>query len=126
MTTAARRRAYARGRRGERIAAWWLRLKGYRVIAQGFRSPVGEIDLVARRGAILAIVEVKHRDSLALAGEAVGGRQQRRVRRAAELFLQRRPELAHLQLRFDAVLLVPGRLPSHLKDAWNADTMLPY
>src|SRR3546814_2682027 len=50
MTAAARRRAYARGRRGERIAAWWLRLKGYRVLALGFRCPVGEIDLVARRG----------------------------------------------------------------------------
>src|SRR3546814_3685062 len=69
MTAAARRRAYARGRRGERIAAWWLRLKGYRVLAQGFRCPVGEIDLVARRGGILAIVEVKHRDSLIAAGE---------------------------------------------------------
>src|SRR3546814_14471938 len=52
MTAAARRRAYARGRRGERIAAWWLRPKGYRVLPQGFRCPVGEIDLVARRGGI--------------------------------------------------------------------------
>ena len=125
MTVAARQRAYARGRRGERIAAWWLRLKGYRVLARGFRCPAGEVDLIARRGSILAIVEVKHRDSLAVAGEAVGPRQQRRVRRAAEHFLQRRPDLAGLQLRFDAVLLVPGQLPRHLKDAWNADTLLP-
>ena len=126
MTAAARQRAYARGRRGERIAAWWLRLKGYRVLARGFRCPAGEVDLIARRGSILAIVEVKHRDSLAVAGEAVGPRQQHRVRRAAEHFLQRRPDLAGLQLRFDAVLLVPRQLPRHLKDAWNADTLLPY
>ena len=126
MTAAARRRAYARGRRGERIAAWWLRFKGYRVLAQGFRCPVGEIDLVARRGNVLAIVEVKHRDSVLVAGEAIGARQQRRIRRAAEHFLQRHPHLAALQLRFDAMLLIPRQLPRHLKDAWNADTLLPY
>lgn len=125
MTTEARRRAYARGRQGELVAAWWLRLKGYRVLARDFRCPVGEIDLVARRGGILAFVEVKRRATLADAGAAVAPRQQRRIRRAAEHFLQRRPNLAVLQLRFDAVLLTPGRLPCHLKDAWNADTMLP-
>ncbi|HEY9536285.1 MAG TPA: YraN family protein, partial [Kiloniellaceae bacterium] len=98
----------------------------YRVLAQGFRCPVGEIDLVARRGGILAIVEVKHRDSLIAAGEAIGPRQQRRIRRAAEHFLQRHPDLARLNLRFDAMLLVPRQLPRHLKGAWNADTLLPY
>lgn len=125
MTSEARQRAYARGRRGERIAAWWLQLKGYRVLARDFRCPVGEIDLVARRGGVLAFVEVKHRDSLADAGVAVAPRQQRRIRRAAEHFLQRHPALAALQLRFDAVLLAPGRLPCHLEGAWTADTMLP-
>ena len=125
MTAAARRRAYARGRRAERLAAWWLRLRGYRILAQDFRSPVGEIDLVARRGGILAIVEVKRRGRLDSAGEAVTPRQQRRIRRAAELYIQRHPELAGLQPRFDAVLLVPRHLPQHLKDAWNADTVLP-
>ncbi|MEQ9606036.1 MAG: YraN family protein [Kiloniellaceae bacterium] len=125
MTAAARRRAYSRGRHAERLAAWWLRLRGYRILAQDFRSPVGEIDLVARRGGILAIVEVKRRDRLDSAGEAVTLRQQRRIRRAAELYIQRHPELAGLQPRFDAVLLVPRHLPQHLKDAWNADTVLP-
>lgn len=125
MTAAARRRAYARGRRAERLAAWWLRLTGYRILAQDFRSPVGEIDLVARRGGILAIVEVKRRSRLDSAGEAVTPRQQRRIRRAAELYIQRHPELAGLQPRFDALLLVPRHLPQHLKDAWNADTVLP-
>ncbi len=126
MTAAARRRAYARGRRAERLAAWWLRLHGYRVLAQGFRSPVGEIDIVARRGAILAIIEVKRRTKLAVAGEAISRRQQRRVGRAAEAYLQRHPQLAGLQLRFDALLLAPGRLPHHIKHAWSADTVLPH
>lgn len=126
MTAAARRRAYARGRRAERLAAWWLRLKGYRVLARGWRSPVGEIDLIVRRGATLAVVEVKHRDSLAGAVEAIGPRQQRRLRRAAELFLQRHPELAGLELRFDALLLAPRQLPRHVADAWRSDTISPY
>ena len=126
MTAAARRRAYARGRRAERLAAWWLRLQGYRILALGLRSPVGEIDIVARRGGILAVVEVKRRASLVEAAEAVSPRQRRRLRRAAELYLQRHPELAGLQPRFDAVLLVPRHLPRHIKDAWNADITLPY
>jgi putative endonuclease len=126
MTATKRRRAYARGRRAERLAAWWLRLHGYRILAQGFRVPAGEVDLIARRGGVLAIVEVKRRDSLAAACEAVGGRQQRRVRRAAEAYLQRHPELTRLQPRFDALLLAPRRLPRHIKGAWNTDTALPY
>jgi putative endonuclease len=119
MTTAARRRADARGRRAEALAACWLRLKGYRILARGWRSPVGELDIVARRGRVLAMVEVKRRDSLAVAGEAISHRQQRRLQRAAEAFVQRHPELAGLDLRFDAVLMLPHRLPHHLPDAWR-------
>ena len=125
MTTAARRRAYARGRRAELLAGWWLRLQGYRIVAQDFRVPVGEIDLIARRGGVLAIVEVKRCDNLDAAGEAISRRQQRRVQHATEAFLQRRPQLAGLQLRFDALLLTPRHLPRHIKDAWQADTILP-
>jgi putative endonuclease len=125
VTTADRRRALARGRRAERLAAWWLRLQGYRILARGFRVPVGEIDLVARRGHVLAIVEVKRRANLATAGEAISPRQQRRLRHAAEAFVQRHPEVAGLQLRFDALLLTPLRLPHHIKDAWNIDIGLP-
>ena len=66
-----RRAAFRRGRHGEWAALWWLRLKGYRILAQDFRSPAGEIDVVARRGSILAIVEVKARDSVAAAVEAI-------------------------------------------------------
>jgi len=119
MSRAARRQAYGRGRRAEALAAWWLRLKGYRIVARDFRVPVGEIDLIARRGRVLAIVEVKTRDSLAAAGEAVAPRQRRRIARAAAAFLQRRLDLASLDLRFDVVLLAPRHLPRHLADAWR-------
>lgn len=117
-TPGERRAAWRAGRRGERLAACWLRLKGYRILAAGLRTPVGEIDLVARRGPILALIEVKHRPSLEEAAAAITPRQRQRIARAAQLFLQGRPELARLQPRFDALLLVPGRRPRHLPDAW--------
>ncbi|MFQ5775778.1 MAG: YraN family protein [Kiloniellaceae bacterium] len=118
---ARRRRAYGRGRSAERRAAWWLRLKGYRILARGVRVPLGEIDLVARRGRVLALVEVKARPSLAAAHEALGPRQRRRIERAAAVFLQRRPDLAALDLRFDVVLIAPRRPPRHIADAWRAE-----
>lgn len=116
-----RRAAYRRGRRAERLAGWWLRLKGYRVVARQVRTPVGEIDLIVRRGRILAFVEVKRRDALATAAAAIGPRQRQRIARAAEHFLRGHPRLAGLQPRFDALLLAAGRLPRHLPDAWRLD-----
>lgn len=114
-----RQAAELAGRRGESLAAWWLRLKGYRILARGFRTPVGEIDLIARRGRVLALIEVKRRATLAEAAEAIRRRQQRRVARAAEAFLKLRPDLAGLTLRFDALLLAPGRRPRHLTNMWE-------
>lgn len=122
MSRARRRRAWVRGRRAEALAALWLRCKGYRVLARDFRSPVGEIDLVARRGSTLAIVEVKARANLAEAGEAISPRQRRRIRNAAIVFLQRNPSLGTLDLRFDAILMVPGHWPRHLTDAWRDES----
>lgn len=116
--------AYGRGRRAERVAAWWLRLKGYRILARGFRVPVGEIDVIARRGRTIALVEVKARPSLDEARQAISSRQRRRIERAAASFLQRHPALAGCDLRFDVVLLAPGRRPHHLVDAWRSGEAL--
>ncbi|MFQ6018880.1 MAG: YraN family protein [Kiloniellaceae bacterium] len=121
MTREQRRRAYGRGRKAEKLAAWWLRLKGYRILARDFRVPLGEIDLIARRGRVLALVEVKARPNLAAAGEAIGPRQRARIRRAAELFLQRHPGLAGLDVRFDVVLIAAGHRPRHIADAWRIE-----
>ena len=114
-----RRAAWGFGRGGEARAAWWLRLKGYRILARGFRTPVGEIDLVARRGRLVALVEVKARPTLAEAAAAITPRQRERIARAAALFLQRHPGLAGCDLRFDALLIAPGRRPRHVIDAWR-------
>ncbi len=121
MNRTRRQRAWLRGRRAEALAAWWLRLKGYRILARGFRVPSGEIDLIARRGRTLALIEVKSRQTRAEAAGAVTPRQRARIARAAEAFLQRHPELARLDPRFDAILLASGRLPRHIEGAWRRD-----
>lgn len=123
--TAARVAAVRRGRRGETLALWWLRLKGYRLVARNFTfgrgSGAGELDLVMRRGRLLAFVEVKSRPTLAAAAVALTPAQRRRIERAAAAFVARRPDCAACALRFDLVLLAPGRLPRHLPDAWRPE-----
>jgi putative endonuclease len=113
-----RQAAERAGRWAERLAAWRLLVAGYRVVARNYRCPAGEIDLVVRRGRILVFVEVKTRGVLADAAEAIRLGQQRRIRNAAAAFLVRYPHLGACDLRFDAVLIAPGRLPRHIPDAW--------
>ena len=116
-----RRAAERRGRGAEAAAAWLLRLKGYRILARDLRTPVGEIDLIARRGRVLALIEVKTRATRDQAAAAISPRQRQRIARAGEAFLARRPDLAALDLRFDALLLAPGRWPLHVVDAWRPE-----
>ena len=116
--------AAALGRAGAFVAAL-LRLKGYRVLARRFAlrpgTGAGEVDLIARRGRTLAFVEVKTRADLDVAALAILPEQRRRIVRAAEAFLAGRPDLSGLEVRFDAILVAPGRLPRHLPGAWRAD-----
>lgn len=118
-----RTEARTRGRLAEEAAVWLLRLKGFRILARGFAvgrgSGAGEVDIIARRGRLLAFVEVKARATPVQAAEALRASQRRRIERAAEAFLARRPDLAGSAIRFDAVLVVPGRLPRHVADAWR-------
>lgn len=108
-----------RGRRAERLAAWRLRLAGYRVLVRRYRTPVGEIDLIARRGRRLVMVEVKARPTEALARQAVPERQRRRIAMAARRFLAANPRYRDHAVRFDVVAVVPGRLPIVIADAWR-------
>lgn len=119
--TATRRRAEARGRRAEMLAAVWLMAKGYRIIARRYRSPLGELDLVARRGKVLAFVEVKQRAHAGDALIAVGPKQQQRLVRAAAAFRARHRAFAELQPRFDLMVITPGRWPEHLRGAWRLE-----
>lgn len=120
---AVRQKAERRGMRAETWAAWLLRLKGYRILASRYKTPVGEIDLIARRGRTIAFVEVKQRASLVACLEAVGERQRHRIAKAATLYLSHRSGAgesgSHLTARFDLIALAPGQLPRHLADAWR-------
>ena len=116
---AKRQIAEARGRQAERRAALWLRLKGYSILASRVKLPVGEIDLVARKGKLIAFVEVKARARQEDALGAVSVQSWQRIARAAEAWMGQRPKLADYGWRYDIVALAPGRLPHHLKDAWR-------
>jgi len=114
-----RRRADRAGRLAETLCALSLRLRGYRILARRFRTPVGELDIVARRGRTLAFIEVKARPTLALAAESIAARQRLRVERAAGAYLALNPALARLDARLDAMLVAPRRWPRHIEDAWR-------
>ncbi len=108
-----RQRAERGGRRAERLAAWWLRLKGWHILAMRARTPVGEVDLIARRGQVLAFIEVKARATEAEADLALDEYRLRRVVAAAEALAHRYARPGD-DIRIDAVLMTPWRLPRHL------------
>src|SRR4051812_49385771 len=116
----ARVAAFRTGISAEGRAAAYLMMKGYRILARRFRTPYGEIDIVARRRNLVAFVEVKARPSLDEAAYAVTPRQQQRIVAAAEAWLMAHPEHADFDLRFDAMLIAPRRLPRHLLAAFDA------
>jgi putative endonuclease len=138
-----RQRAYLSGRRAERIACWLLRLKGYRILAVNWRCAAGEVDILARRGQVLAAIEVKRRAAGLVAGETAGDaalfaispHQQARVARAAEVFQARRADCRALELRLDAITVTEPTSrpwaavaralrwgwPRHFPAAWQAD-----
>jgi|SRR5579864_3793999 len=119
---AQRRIAFRYGLSAESRAAAYLVAKGYRILGRRFRTPVGEIDIVARRRGVLVFVEVKARESFDAAAEAIGPRQRNRIVAAAQAWLAAHPQDAARAMRFDVVLVVPGRLPRHLPAAFDASS----
>jgi putative endonuclease len=122
LASPARVAAFRTGISAESRAAAWLMAKGYRILAKRFRTPHGEIDIVAQRRNLVAFIEVKARASLDDAAYAVTPRQQARIIAAAQAWLMAHPEHAELDLRFDAMLIAPRRLPRHLLAAFDAST----
>lgn len=112
--------AFHTGLSAETRAAAYLMAKGYRILAKRFRTPHGEIDIIARRRNLVAFVEVKARATLDEAAFAVSPRQKARIIDAAQVWLVAHPEHADFELRFDAVLIAPRRLPRHLLAAFDA------
>ena len=114
-----RLRHHRRGHRGEWLAAMALMLKGYRILERRYRTRLGEIDLIARRGDTVAIVEVKVRPTLVAAMEAVARLSERRIEAAADLWFARQPDHARLVLRFDMVAVLPWRWPVHVENIFH-------
>lgn len=120
-----RRAAHDFGLRAEKSAAWFLRLKGYRIIAERYRNHYGEIDLLAVRGKMLVAIEVKARKSLAECADTVPPHKQQKIMRAMEGLMASSGKIAGLagaserNIRFDVIWIVRGVWPHHIKDAWR-------
>lgn len=113
-----RRKAWRRGHVSEYLAALYLACKGYRIVAIRHRTPLGEIDIVARKGDLAVFVEVKARRGEQSAIDAVSFAAQRRIRAASDLWLAQQPDYARLSQRYDIVAILPRRWPRHFRDAF--------
>ena len=118
MTEAAKKSAYRYGRLAEQFSCLKLRLTGYTILQRGFQAAGGEIEIIARRGNILAFIEVKARKSMDEAAHALGPAQRRRIERTALAYLARNNNLTDLDPRFDLIMLSPRRWPRHQAGAW--------
>lgn len=118
MAKAERQKAYKDGLWAETLAALYLILKGWRVVARRYKSPLGEIDLIARRGKTLLIIEVKTRAHMEAAVESVSLKAQGRIARAARHFISRHPQYGEYSVRFDVIAIVPPFRLRHLDNAW--------
>ncbi|MCZ2204140.1 YraN family protein [Bartonella sp. A05] len=116
-----RQESFYRGVRAEKLAAWWLRLKGFHIAAIRFKTKCGEIDLIARRGNLVLMVEVKARSTLAEAMNAVGRMNEKRIEAAANIWLARQKDYSRLCVRFDLIAILPWRLPRHIPAFFKSD-----
>jgi putative endonuclease len=114
-----RHAAYRHGHAAEAAALVLLLAKGYRPIARRYRTPLGEVDLIVRRGRTIAFVEVKARGTRDAALESVGRFSERRIEAAADFWLAKHPVAAGFDVRFDMVLVTPWQFPLHLPDAFR-------
>jgi putative endonuclease len=110
--------SYQKGLRAETFAKLWFRCKGYRILAERYKTPSGEIDLIAKKSRVLVFVEVKLRKTKQAAAEAIHSKNRSRVTTAAALYLQCHPEYSKLEMRFDALVLSPAAWPQHICNAW--------
>ncbi len=115
----AERTSYRSGLMAESIAALFLTCKGYRILSRRYKTPVGEIDLVARRGKTIVFIEVKARSAPAAALESITPRMKNRIGRAALHFIASHPHHASFGMRFDVIVLAPPFYLRHLDNAWQ-------
>ncbi|WP_420548512.1 YraN family protein [Curvivirga sp.] len=118
-------RSHVKGQIAERKARLWLHLKGYKVLEYRYKTPVGEIDILARKGDSLIAVEVKARQTEEEAKNAIQQKQWERIARAITFYQSKHPEVVACDIRFDAIFVVPMKMtPIHIKNAWNPPASL--
>ena len=113
-----RRRAYRRGHWAERLASLALLAKGFRTVARRHKTRLGEVDLIARRGDLVLLVEVKARRDVQSGLDAITRTAERRIEAAGEMWLSRQPDYSRLSWRCDVVIVTPWRWPHHFVDVW--------
>ena len=116
-----KQKTYSRGIYAERLAGLWLQMKGYHIAARRFETGFGEIDIIARRGHVIAIVEVKARPTIEEAMEAVKQQSRKRIDKAANVFLARQPDAKKLRLRYDLIAISPWKLPRHIEGFFHPE-----
>ncbi|MGV3512052.1 MAG: YraN family protein [Novosphingobium sp.] len=110
--------AEQQGRRAEWLAAWWLRLQGWRILAQRVKLKTGEVDLIARKGRTVAFVEVKWRRDASQLGASIDAHRLRRVAKAAEMLAGKHAGPGD-DVRIDVILMAPGTWPRRIANAWQ-------
>jgi putative endonuclease len=120
QTTDRRRKAHTRGLSAENFAAWYLRLTGWRILKQRYKTKAGEIDLIVKKRKTVAFIEVKARKSRQAALEAVSPASQKRIVRAAKIFVAEHPKAGFFTLRFDVMIIRPWALPERIVNAFEA------
>ncbi len=119
-TKSAKRRAVRKGRWAEFVARIVLTMTGYRILSTNYKTPVGEIDIIANKNKVVVFIEVKARPQIAQAAAAVSVSQQRRIQRAAEYFLLHKPQYQSQDIRFDVALVTGPLRVTFYRDAWRA------
>lgn len=115
-------KAYLFGLLAEFMASCWLRLRRYKIIETRYKTPVGEIDIIARKGGTLVFIEVKGRKTLSTALACLTPRMRQRISRAAALYISHNPKYAGMDMRFDLIVMAPPFYGQHLDNAWQADS----
>jgi putative endonuclease len=112
--------AERKGRKGETLAVWLLRFKGYRIIARRFKTKQGEVDIIARKRDVVAMVEVKARATLLEAMDAVDNSTMRRIEAAGDIWLSKQRDFARLNIRYDLIAILPRKFPVHVESLFDA------
>ena len=121
MNKKRKKKIYWYGIYAERVAALWLQLKGYHIAERRFETYFGEIDIIARRGNVIAIVEVKARPTIEEAMEAVKQQNRKRIDKAANVFMSRQSDAKKLRLRYDLIAVSPWKLPRHIESFFQPE-----